>query len=161
MENTPTFSLEGEWKGTGTVLASGTKYNEMFSLKVLKTEPAIVVNWQQFTKSQEGKPMHAENGFLKILPKKLDNGSNVTELMLSHPFGVNELSSGSWDSEKSELKSIAADASCFQRGKTASGKTATHLSRTYTLSSDGQTLSYDVHLGVDGSEPKHHLHCEM
>ena len=38
--------------------------------------------------------LHAENGFLKILPKLKDAGGNPNqfkaELMLSHPFSVNE-----------------------------------------------------------------------
>ena len=159
MESSANFILEGDYKGSGTVTASGTKYNESFTLKVLKTEPCILVNWQQFTKSAEGKPMHAENGFLKILPKKDENGCNIVELMLSHPFGVNEVSSGTWNSKTNVLNVVASDPSSFQRGKTASGKAATYLSRSYTL--NGQTLSYDINLGVDGSEPKHHLHCDM
>ena len=38
--------LAGEWKGQGEVLGKGVRYNEMSTFKVIKTAPAIVVNWQ-------------------------------------------------------------------------------------------------------------------
>ena len=61
--------LAGVWAGEGSVYAK-VPYKETMTWQVLRTEPAIVINWQQFTKhATEGFPMHAENGFLKILPK--------------------------------------------------------------------------------------------
>lgn len=67
--------LEGHWKGTGEVMVHGKKipYLEDSLFKVLRQAPAIVINVQQYTKHAEnGNPMHAENGFMKIFPGKDD-----------------------------------------------------------------------------------------
>ena len=86
-----TAFLLGTWKGRGKVLPKGVEYLETFTCLILKSEPAMVINWQQFTKHAESlKPMHAENGFLKILPKPEEGEVKNAELMLSHPFSVNE-----------------------------------------------------------------------
>ena len=39
--------LEGTWKGTGAISGKDPKpeYEEVSTFKVLKTEPAIVINW--------------------------------------------------------------------------------------------------------------------
>lgn len=140
-------------------IASDTEGERCFTVSP-RTEPAIVVNWQQFTKHAETlKPMHAENGqlgrnkwrttesvdawndwkdrpeqnvlrmentnlwdsfwpwlmcnfvsqcsvsgryearfqylrFLKILPKPDEGDVKKAELMLSHPFSVNESLAG-------------------------------------------------------------------
>ena len=69
-------------------------YKEMTEFKVIKTEPAILINYQQFTKHGEnGNPMHAENGFWKIFPKQAD-GLRKVEASFSHPFSVNEFEHG-------------------------------------------------------------------
>ena len=90
-------------------------YNEMSTFKVLKTSPAIIVNWQQFTKhSESGNPLHAENGFLKILPMKIEDGVHKAELMLSHPFSLNEYYTDcSFDFNKNELVCEATQEQCF------------------------------------------------
>lgn len=140
-------------------IVSDTEGERCFTVSP-RTEPAIVVNWQQFTKHAETlKPMHAENGqlgrnkwrttesveawndwkdrpeqnvlwmentnlwdsfwlrvmcnfvskcsvsgpyearfqylrFLKILPKPDEGDVKKAELMLSHPFSVNESLAG-------------------------------------------------------------------
>ena len=55
--------------------------------------------------------MHAENGFLKVLPKKSEKGGDeakCAELMLSHPFSVNEISVG-WFDLASKKFEVCAD----------------------------------------------------
>ena len=69
-------------------------YSEMSEFKVLRTEPATIVNVQQFTKHAETqKPLHAENGFFKILAANSE-GSQKVEASYSHPFGMNEFEFG-------------------------------------------------------------------
>ena len=65
--------LEGHWMGTGTVMVNGRSipYLEDLLLKVIRQSPDVVMNVQQYTKhAQNGNPMHAENGFMKIFPNK-------------------------------------------------------------------------------------------
>eukprot|EP00356_Strombidium_inclinatum_P004902 CAMPEP_0170497232 /NCGR_PEP_ID=MMETSP0208-20121228/24155_1 /TAXON_ID=197538 /ORGANISM="Strombidium inclinatum, Strain S3" /LENGTH=121 /DNA_ID=CAMNT_0010773987 /DNA_START=50 /DNA_END=411 /DNA_ORIENTATION=+ len=121
---------------------------------MLKTDPAIVINWQQFTKNADtGAPLHAENGFLKILPMPLaEIGSECykAELMLSHPFSVNEMYKDCFfNFENSELFAQALDPECFQRGPTSKGREVTGYKRHFRLSEENQ-LMYDAWLGFNG-----------
>ena len=91
----PNF-LTGQWQGAGTVLVHGKviPYDETTEFKLLRMEPVIVYNYQQFTKHAEsGKPMHAENGFWKIFPPGPD-GLRKVEASFSHPFSLNEFEVG-------------------------------------------------------------------
>ncbi|CAJ1414409.1 unnamed protein product [Effrenium voratum] len=153
--------LVGTWKGRGRVLPKGPEYLETSTFLLLRTEPAIVVNWQQFTKHAETlKPMHAENGFLKILPKPSEGDVRQAELMLSHPFSVNEYyKTGHFDFAANRFECLADSEDCFQRGPSASGKAATGSRRIYRLE-EGK-LVYDMFLRTEGEEFVHHLHCEM
>ena len=158
----PAFLL-GTWKGRGKVLPRGVDYLETFTCLLLRSEPAMVINWQQFTKNAESlKPMHAENGFLKILPKPEGGEVKKAELMLSHPFSVNEYyKSGQFDFTQNVFECAAETEDCFQRGPTAGGKLATGSRRVYKLTEEGK-LVYDMFLRTEGSEEfVHHLHCEL
>mmetsp|Transcript_42024 Transcript_42024/g.78066 ORF Transcript_42024/g.78066 Transcript_42024/m.78066 type:complete len:169 (+) Transcript_42024:44-550(+) len=157
----PPFLL-GTWKGRGKVLPRGVEYLETSTFLLLKSEPAIVINWQQFTKHAETlKPMHAENGFLKILPKPDEAEVKKAELMLSHPFSVNEYyKSGQFDFAQNIFECAAETEDCFQRGPSATGKSATGSRRVYKLTEDGK-LVYDMFLRTDSDEFVHHLHCEL
>ena len=158
----PAFLL-GTWKGRGKVLPRGVEYLETFTCLLLRSEPAMVINWQQFTKNAESlKPMHAENGFLKILPKPEGAEVKKAELMLSHPFSVNEYyKSGQFDFTQNVFECAAETEDCFQRGPTAGGKLATGSRRVYKLTEEGK-LVYDMFLRTEGSEEfVHHLHCEL
>ena len=87
----------------------GIPYMESLEFKVLRTEPAIVINVQSFTKhAQNGNPMHAENGFIKVLPGE---GKRSVEASYSHPFGLNEFEYGIL--EENTLTLEATDESCF------------------------------------------------
>eukprot|EP00490_Sorites_sp_Unknown_P025115 CAMPEP_0114695704 /NCGR_PEP_ID=MMETSP0191-20121206/71687_1 /TAXON_ID=126664 /ORGANISM="Sorites sp." /LENGTH=150 /DNA_ID=CAMNT_0001992339 /DNA_START=18 /DNA_END=470 /DNA_ORIENTATION=+ len=142
----PPFII-GAWKGKGKVLPKGIEYLESSTFLLLREEPAYVINWQQFTKHAETlKPMHAENGFLKIL---------------SHPFSVNEYyKTAHFDFDKNIFECVADTEDCFQRGPAAGGKPATGSRRIYKLEDD--KLIYDMYLRTEGSDEfVHHLHCEM
>ena len=97
----------GKWSGKGVVLGmskSPLTYLEETTFTLLRTEPAIVVNVQQYTKHAEtGAPLHAENGFLKILPEK--DGVRPVEMMLSHPFSLNEFEYGTYTPERLAVES--------------------------------------------------------
>jgi len=102
--------FEGKWRGKGLVIEKGLTYTEELTFTVLRTEPAIVVNAQQFTKHAEtGAPLHAENGFVKILP--VGDAERKVEANFSHPFGLNEFSYGTYNGERLLLE--ASEAGCF------------------------------------------------
>ena len=126
--------LSGVFKGLGTVLSgpkAGLQYQEEAIFKVLRSEPAFVINWQQFTKHAESQaPLHAENGFLKILPVMAED-KNKAELMLSHPFSLQEQYKGLFDFEGNTLVCEANEEGSFLRGATAKGKAVTAMKREY------------------------------
>ncbi|CAK9051357.1 unnamed protein product [Durusdinium trenchii] len=144
--------IVGTWKGKGKVLPRGVEYLESSTFLLLKTEPATVINWQQFTKNAETqKPMHAENGFLKILPMPEEGDVKKAELMLSHPFSVNEYyKTAHFDFAQNIFECLADTEDCFQRGPSAGGKSASGSRRVYKLEDD--RLIYDMYLRTDGSD---------
>ena len=84
----------------------------MYEFKVLRTEPATIINLQQFTKHAEtNMPLHSENGFFKIFPGADD--SRRVEASYSHPFGMNEFEFGTITSSKLSL--AATEERHFQR----------------------------------------------
>jgi hypothetical protein len=93
--------------------------------------------------------LHAENGFIKILPAK-EEGVRSDEMMLSHPFSLNEFVYGTYTDTKLEVESSKPEH--FQRGATAKGKQTTGFKRIYWLNEKGH-LCYKMFLGVDGAEP--------
>jgi hypothetical protein len=112
----------GKWRGKGTVLDKNLEYLEELTFILLRSEPVAVINVQSFTKDAvSGDPLHAENGFFKLLPpKEQQAATRPVEAMLSHPFGLNEFEYGTYSAEKLELE--ASKAEHFQRGMTAKGK---------------------------------------
>eukprot|EP00435_Cladocopium_sp_Y103_P015501 s1566_g3.t2 len=147
--------IVGSWKGKGKVLPKGIEYLESSTFLLLRTEPATIVNWQQFTKHAETlKPMHAENGFLKILPKPEEGEVKKAELMLSHPFSVNEYyKTAHFDFAQNIFECLADTEDCFQRGPAAGRfqlRPATGSRRIYKLE-DGK-LVYDMYLRTEGSD---------
>ena len=108
--------------------------------------------------AETGAPMHAENGFVKILPAKEGGSGRPVEMMLSHPFSLNEFEYGTYDGERLKVESSKPEH--FQRGMTAKGKQATGFRREYWLNEKGN-LCYKMFLGVDGAEPYEHLNGEL
>ena len=156
-----TCFLEGTWTGKGEVLGKGVEYLETSTFTTIKTSPAIVVKWDQGTMHAEKKVgLHAENGFLKIKPALNENGSFKGELLLSHPFGMNEFYTDvQFSFEDGTLVCLANSPGAFQRGTEQKGQITTSVKREYKLV--GGELHYDMYLGINGEDRKHHLHAEL
>ena len=111
--------FEGKWQGEGIVVKEGTEgipYAETLEFKVLRTTPAVVINVQSFTKhAKNGNPMHAENGFIKVLPGA--EGKRSVEASYSHPFGLNEFEYGVLEGNSLTLE--ASEEACFQRSQSS------------------------------------------
>ena len=113
--------------------------------------------------------MHAENGFLKIFPAKTESGGYKAEASYSHPFGMNEFEFGSCSKanesgDESILVLTASEEAHFQRPKITTdenekAKQVTYLRREFKR--HGNTLSYEVYMGVGGGEPYLHLKATL
>lgn len=98
--------LEGSWRGKGWVLLKDKKvpYLETTEFKLLRKEPCLMFNVQQFTKHAEtGNPMHAENGFLKVFATDVE-AEFKAQASYSHPFGMNEFEFGMFKDGELVLK---------------------------------------------------------
>ena len=66
------------------------KYEDSTEFKLVKMEPAVVINYQQYTLNlSTGKPAHSENGFVKVF-----KSTGKVEGCFSHPFSLNEFEYG-------------------------------------------------------------------
>src|SRR3954470_14333776 len=101
----------------------------------------------QKTKSvADGKPLHAEAGFLRV--PQLGH----VELVLAHPSGITEIEVGSYSVQDSiiELELVTTDV-----GLTPTAKEVTALGRSLRL--DGEELTYSLRMGAVGQPLQHHL----
>jgi hypothetical protein len=149
--------LEGTWFGDGKGIYPPRvpEFSYKETLTITPTAKPIVWEFKSVTKHAEsGKPMHSEIGFLRAPP----DGS--VELTLTHPFGLLEMSVGNQLSE-SEVVMVAGTDSLF-RVPSASRPATLGLRRSYQLSSDGRTLTFNMDMATDSSpELKHHLLCNL
>mmetsp|Transcript_4402 Transcript_4402/g.7474 ORF Transcript_4402/g.7474 Transcript_4402/m.7474 type:complete len:91 (+) Transcript_4402:217-489(+) len=87
-----------------------------------------------------------------------ESGKNKAELSLSHPFSVQEnYKQCTYDFNTHELICEALTPECFLRGPFAKGKVLSGMRRVYKFDESTQTLKYDLYLGIEGGELKHHL----
>jgi hypothetical protein len=103
--------------------------------------------YRQKTKSvADGKPLHAEAGFLRV-PQP-----GHVELVLAHPSGITEIEVGSYSVQDSiiELELVTTDV-----GLTPTAKEVTALGRSLRL--DGEELTYSLRMGAVGQPLQHHL----
>jgi hypothetical protein len=103
--------------------------------------------YRQKTQSvADGKPLHAEAGFLRV-PQP-----GHVELVLAHPSGITEIEVGSYSMQDNiiELEMVTTDV-----GLTPTAKEVTALGRSLRL--DGEELSYSLRMGAVGQPLQHHL----
>ena len=94
------------------------QYKEVFRTQIIRDSPALVLTWQQFTKNRDTEiPLHSESGYLKILPIKAQGAIGdqyCAELMISHPFSVNEMYKECiFDFDSNTLTAKAMTPDCF------------------------------------------------
>jgi hypothetical protein len=76
----------------------------------------------------------------------------AVEVALTHPIGVIEIETGSWEGNHLRLRSTAV--TC-----TPTAKTVTGLHRDFEV--DGDVLTYSLRMATDGGEPRAHLVAEL
>lgn len=138
------------WKQNGEV---AIQYNEKLVIKIVrKSSSFVVLDWQQDTQHAEtGRPMHTENGFVRIETEDTMENYVVTA-GFTHPFPagiLSEMSRGTLIGDKLELSSKD-----FQRASPDQGKARSYV-REYEVTGPN-TLSYKHHLNE-----KLHLKCDL
>lgn len=143
--------LLGTWAGRGAgeypTIQSFEYLEEVVFTHVGK--PFLV--YGQKTKAvADGKPMHAETGYLRV-PRE-----GTVELVLAHPSGVTEIEVGSYSVTGGVIEIELATTDV---GLTPTAKEVTALSRSLRI--EGDQLSYSLRMGAVGQPEQHHLAAEL
>ena len=145
------FFLEGTWRGTGKVKDS-LGYDE--EIQIIKTKPNVYF-YQQKTKNAEKGPLHSEVGYMRVFRDGHATEGKL-ELIASHPFGVGEVSEGTFTSNSATLKTAS-----MVRTGSAIEPYVTKLTRVFKLK-DADTLTYTVDMGTTkNTEECPHLEGEL
>jgi hypothetical protein len=151
-------SLEGVWigDGIGSFPPRVPEFRYIEELTIRQgSKPAIFEFRSATRRSKTGDPMHVEVGFIRSLPE-----SDSVELVVSHPFGLAEVSHGSFcDSNMIELLSVEAG---LIRTQSANGARTTCLRRRYQLDPIEGALTFTMDMATD-SQPslQNHLVCKL
>ena len=149
--------LEGEWTGRGVGVypfrVPTFKYEELLTIK--PTARPNVWEFRSSTKNAvSGKPMHVEVGFIRTPP----NGS--IELVVAHPFGLVEISSGRRTSP--ERMELLASEETLRRADSASPPFTIGLRRIYELSEDRNSLAFTMEMSTSNHPiSQNHLMCKL
>src|SRR5690242_12219262 len=103
MSHEPKFFLEGIWKGIGRVVDT-IEYEE--ELEFTRIKPGIYF-YQQKTRGEDKELGHTEVGYIRIF-KEPNQPEGRIELTVSHPFGVCEISEGTFTENKVVMKASSA-----------------------------------------------------
>jgi hypothetical protein len=139
--------LLGTWAGRGAGEYPTIQPFEYLEEVVFTHVGKPFLVYGQKTKSvADGKPMHAEAGFLRV-PQP-----GHVELVLAHPNGITEIEVGSYSVQDNiiELELVTTDV-----GLTPTAKEVSALGRSFRL--DGEELSYSLRMGAVGQPVQHHL----
>jgi hypothetical protein len=110
----------------------------------------FLVYGQKTTAATDGKPLHAETGYLRVpQPGHL-------ELVLAHPSGITEIEVGTYTAHGRVLELEMTAASI---GLTPSAKEVTALGRRLRI--DGDELSYSLQMGAVGQPLQDHLAARL
>lgn len=139
--------LLGTWAGRGAGEYPTIQPFEYFEEVIFTHVGKPFLVYGQKTKSvADGKPLHAEAGFLRV-PQP-----GHVELVLAHPSGITEIEVGSYSVQDNiiELELVTTDV-----GLTPTAKEVAALGRSFRL--DGDELSYSLRMGAVGQPLQHHL----
>jgi hypothetical protein len=139
----PVSFLLGTWRGEGEGHYSTIKpfrYRE--EVRFTHNGKPFLIYTQRTESIDTGQPMHAEAGYMRLV------GDGRVELVIAQPIGYAEISLGRVDGQR-------IDVECSSVGRTPTAKPVTAISRSFWL--DGETLRYEVRMGLDGAPPAPHL----
>jgi hypothetical protein len=108
------------------------------------------LTYRQRTASTDGRPLHAEIGFLRA------PSADRVELVLAHPNGIVEIQEGSLVAGDGTL---TMELHATTIGRTASAKDVSALSRSIHV--DHDELAYTLSMGAVGQPLQHHLSATL
>ncbi|MFP5351307.1 MAG: FABP family protein [Actinomycetota bacterium] len=143
----PLAFLLGTWRGSGrgiypTIDAFGYEEEARFT----HTGRPFLVYSSKTWHPDDGRPMHAESGFIRI------SGEARIEMVIAHAFGITEIGEGHVDGTSLEVTSTALASS-------STAKTVDAISRTLLV--DAEVLSYEIGMSFGGHELQNHLKARL
>lgn len=139
--------LLGTWAGTGrgeypTIEPFGYREEVTFGHS---GKPFLTYS-QKTWATDDGRPLHAETGYLRM------PAPDQVELVLAHPTGITEISSGTiiFDGSAMEIDLLSSAI-----GLSASAKEVTALARWVRV--DGDELTYRLRMAAVARPLQHHL----
>ena len=139
--------LLGTWTGRGRGEYPTIKpfdYDE--TVTISHVGKAFLAYAQRTTSLDDGRPLHAEAGFLR------SPSPGRVELVVAQPTGLVEVNEGSFDGTTLRLASTAV-------GRTGSAVDVTMVTREMTL--DGDDLRYVLAMAAVGQPLTHHLAASL
>jgi len=139
----PVAFLLGRWRGEGSgqyPTIQPFRYRE--EIHFWHTGKPFLAYTQRTEASDDGRPLHAEMGYLRIV------ADGRAELVIAQPTGFAEIEVGIVRPGRIELESTVV-------ARTATAKPVTALARTIWL--DGETLRYTLQMALDGGPLLPHL----
>ena len=143
--------LVGRWVGEGVVQPKGVAYEEELTITAVPTPKGVCFHvysqtWKAAT--NRGTPMHMETGLIRQLP------GQQLELLLTHPFGLAEVSTGRADGDEYRFES-----GMFVRTETARPPFVNGFRRSYRL--EEGVLRYQMDMRLEGGEYGRHLEAML
>jgi len=149
-------NLLGKWTGTGKGFfpqIAEFEYNEVIEFRHNGKQPNF--SYTQQTSNPSGKPLHSENGFLRIFP------DNCVEFLATHGVGLAEIEFGVVTSFPGETKiETTTNESSIVAGARNKPPKTTKITRKWILT--GDTLKYKVFMATDlVPNLTQHLECTL
>lgn len=139
--------LLGSWAGCGSgKYPTIEPFDYLEEVVFSHVGKPFLVYGQKTTATIDGKPLHAETGYLRV-PQP-----GWVEWVLAHPSGITEIQVGSYSRTGDQIE-IGLTATTI--GLTPTAKEVTALGRSYHL--HGDELSYTLEMGAVGQTPQNHL----
>jgi hypothetical protein len=139
----PVAFLLGTWRGEGEGQYPTIKpfrYRE--EIRFGHNGKPFLIYTQRTESIDTGQPMHGEAGYLRLV------GEGRVEFVIAQPIGYTEISLGRVDGQR-------IDVECASVGRTPTAKPVTSISRSFWM--DGETLRYELKMGMGGAPPAPHL----
>ena len=140
---TPVAFLLGTWRGEGEGQYPSIKpfrYRE--EIRFSHNGKPFLIYTQRTEAIDTAQPMHGEAGYLRLV------GDGRVEFVIAQPIGYAEISLGRVDGQR-------IDVECASVARTPTAKAVTSISRSLWM--DGETLRYELKMGIDGAPLARHL----
>ncbi|MEA2633485.1 MAG: hypothetical protein QOJ33_676 [Chloroflexota bacterium] len=139
----PVIFLLGTWRGEGEGRYPSIKsfrYRE--EIRFAHNGKPFLIYTQRTESIDTGQPMHGEAGYLRLV------GDGRVEFVIAQPIGYAEISLGRVDGQR-------IDVECAAVGRTPTAKPVTSIRRSLWM--DGETLRYELKMGMGGAPAAPHL----